>query len=62
MNPALDKLIDFYEAHKPGAASELPVGVTRATVMKWGIKPEKRGAPIVYRSRTLITKQPRAAK
>lgn len=51
----LDELIDWYERFKPTVA-EIVVGKRRATLMRWGIKPEKRGAPLVYRGRTLITK------
>lgn len=31
-------------------------GVTRSTVMGWGLRPQKRGGPIVYRDRLLKPK------
>lgn len=52
----LDRLIDWYEAHKPGAGGEIRVGVSRRTVMRWGIKPAARGGEIEYRGRRLLTK------
>lgn len=55
----LDALIDWYERHKPGQVKEIPTGVHRSTVLSWGIKPEVRGGPIVYRN-TLLKTKPKA--
>lgn len=53
----LDRLLDWYDKFKPGEVKEVQLGVTRATIMKWGIRPQKRGEPIVYRDRLLKPKQ-----
>jgi hypothetical protein len=52
----LDRLIDWYDKFKPGEVTEIPLGVTRSTVMGWGIRPKERGGPIVYRDRLLKPK------